>query len=264
MTTARPVEVRTLPEPEERTPLTLEHVAAQVLQNCAGGFGIGAAAAILFWWAGVDPAQSWPYSTGAAVICAGVATAIRAWADEWRDVRKRAEWEAAIENAQAQADEMEETNDQLQDVIGERNARIEEMRIEIARLRWANDQLRTESTPNYRSATPAAQPEADDASALLTLRYNTGRHPARATLRGWGWSDARTASAISTLCAAGVLDMADAQHPKWLHADGRSAMSALADYRAQAANGGGANPAATPSSWSPRHAATIPAGEGEQ
>ncbi len=45
MTTARPVEVRTLPEPEERTPLTLEHVAAQVLQNAAGGIGIGGAIA---------------------------------------------------------------------------------------------------------------------------------------------------------------------------------------------------------------------------
>lgn len=240
MTTARPVEVRTLPEPEERTPLTLEHVAAQVLQNAAGGIGIGGAIAILFWWAGFDPAQTWPYSTGAAIICAGVATAIRAWADEWRDSRKRAQWEAAIENSQAQADELEEINEQLQDVIGERDARIEEQRIEIARLKWANDQLRTESTPSFRSATPAAQAEADDAAALLTLRYNTGRHPARATLRGWGWSDARTAAAITTLCAAGVLDMADAQHPKWLHADGRSAANALADYRAQAADGGGA------------------------
>ncbi len=31
------VEVRTLPEPEERTPLTLEHVATQVLQNACRG-----------------------------------------------------------------------------------------------------------------------------------------------------------------------------------------------------------------------------------
>ena len=64
----------------------------------------------------------------------------------------------------------------MQDVIGERDARIEEQRIEIARLKWANDQLRTESTPSFRSATPAAKAEADDAAALLTLRYNTGRH----------------------------------------------------------------------------------------
>lgn len=215
----QPVQTVTLPEPEERTSLTYEHVAAQLVQNAAGGVGVGAALAVALWWTGVEAAHAWPWATGTAVIMAGLSTAARSWADELRDLHVRARWQAAIEDAQAQADEADEAADTYR-------RECETLRQEVSRLRWLLDAARTQESPGYRSAQEPAAPELADARTLIGLQAESGRHPARATLRAHGWDDARTAAAFEVLRASGIFDGSDPKHPRWL-ATGADALAKL-------------------------------------
>lgn len=101
-----PIQTTILRPPPERPMLTLEHAAAQIVQNVAGGIGLGVVVAVAFWWANVEFQHSWKWALGTAGIAFGIIMAIRAWADEFKDASIRASWKAAMQDLQNENDEL--------------------------------------------------------------------------------------------------------------------------------------------------------------
>lgn len=141
--------------------LTLEHALAQIVQNIAGGIGLGLVVAVLLWWWGVDAKHSWKWALGTAGITFGVIMAVRAWADEFKDASIRASWKAALEDLQAE-------NDALHEHLAAKDGIIADRDRDLNHLRWLS------SRSNANTYVNVGAEGRKDATWILVQWYGAG------------------------------------------------------------------------------------------
>lgn len=219
MSGAPAVETRYLPEPPPRVELTLIYVSAQTLQNVFGGLGLMGACVAAAWLMGITPADAWPYAAALGGIGAGVATAARAWADDWIAWSTRRAWDVAL------ADYEQEIARQ-DDEMAALRAHVRTLEFENSKLRWAQEQRRA---PSYTAPVQAGDQSHNDAWRMLRHYYAGSDHPGVRTMAAWGWGTARRETATELLVAAGVLDMRTPTHPRW-PLDAEAAAAQLSRY----------------------------------
>lgn len=211
--------------------LTVPLVAAQVLQNVLGGVGAGVVVGASMWLLHVPLEAAWRWPVGVAVITAGVATAWRAWIDEYRAGRNWARREA--EHAEemriiiALSDRME----------SERNAYAQEAAALHNRVQWLEQRDKQPLRINGKPQELALTPECKDAETLIQKRYGDGINVTLRRMQANGWSQARYTAALEVLKEAGIVEVRGTQAAWVEHHSPDAALSALHDSSRVALHG---------------------------
>jgi hypothetical protein len=196
-------------------------VRAQVTRTAAAALALAAVVAIVcarfdveFWWAAF-----WTTLT-AAGYCA-VRLALHDYADDARDAKVRARWEAALEDLSDQVEMLEESDDA-------KAARIRILEAEVSRLAAENAAL--QRTRNYIPGTPpVSDPTMDDAISMVRVYFENKRvHPTREHMVAhYGWSERRYPPALALLRQRGVVTLLKGNRVRWECADAPTALAML-------------------------------------